>query len=69
MSGEWGYGTVFQVFLWSYLLGGLTLLPAIAVLGWFSATTKVGNGINAPPQVGDTADLYTARTKAARVWV
>jgi hypothetical protein len=56
MSGEWGYGTVFQVFLWSYLLGGLTLLPAIAVLGWFSATTKVGNGINAPPQVGDTSD-------------
>jgi hypothetical protein len=41
MSGGWGYGAVFQVFVWGYLLGGLTLLPALAVLAWFWATTNV----------------------------
>jgi hypothetical protein len=41
MSGDWGYGTVFQVFVWGYLVGGLTLLPAIAAVAWFLATANV----------------------------
>jgi hypothetical protein len=55
MSGEWGYGTVFQIFLWGYLIGGLTLLPAVAILGWFWATAKVEDGALAPPQTCDTS--------------
>lgn len=41
MSGAWGYGTVLKIFLWGYLLGGLTLLPAVLTLAWFLSTTKV----------------------------
>jgi hypothetical protein len=39
MSGGWG--TVFSIFIWGYLVGGLTLLPAIAILAWFWSTTKL----------------------------
>ncbi|KAF1913622.1 hypothetical protein BDU57DRAFT_520561 [Ampelomyces quisqualis] len=43
MSGNWGYGTLFKIFVWGYLLGGLTLLPAVAIIAWFWVTTKVEN--------------------------
>lgn len=39
-AGSWGYGTLLQTFLWGYLIGGLTLLPAIAVFAWYWTTTK-----------------------------
>lgn len=38
MSGDWGYGAVFKIFLWGYLVGGLTLLPAVLVAAWFLGT-------------------------------
>ncbi|KAI4675558.1 uncharacterized protein J4E88_007591 [Alternaria novae-zelandiae] len=38
MSGDWGYGAVFKIFLWGYLVGGLTLLPAVIVAAWFLGT-------------------------------
>lgn len=41
MSGDWGYGTVLRIFLWGYLLGGLTLLPAVFAFAWFWGTTPV----------------------------
>jgi hypothetical protein len=56
MSGDWGYGTVFKVFLWGYLVGGVTLLPAVAVLAWFWATRKVESESLEPPLTGDTSD-------------
>jgi hypothetical protein len=56
MSGEWGYGTVFNIFLWGYLLGGLTLLPAVAVLAWFWVTTKVDSEGLEPPRTGDISN-------------
>jgi hypothetical protein len=42
MSGadSWGYGTLLQTFLWGYLIGGLTLLPAVAVFAWYWTTTQ-----------------------------
>jgi len=42
MSGSWR--TVFSIFIWGYIVGGLTLLPAIAVLAWFWSTTKLDRG-------------------------
>jgi hypothetical protein len=45
MSGDWGYGTVFKIFIWGYLVGGLTLLPAVLVAVWFWGTTAVDQGI------------------------
>ena len=39
-AGSWGYGTLLQTFLWGYLLGGLTLLPAVAVFAWYWTTTQ-----------------------------
>jgi hypothetical protein len=42
MSGDWGYGTVFKIFVWGYLIGGLTLLPALLVVAWFWITSPVG---------------------------
>jgi hypothetical protein len=39
MSGDWSYGTVFKIFIWGYLVGGLTLLPAVLVAAWFWGTT------------------------------
>ncbi|KAF1841826.1 uncharacterized protein K460DRAFT_409266 [Cucurbitaria berberidis CBS 394.84] len=41
MSGDWGYGTVLKIFVWGYLIGGLTLLPAVLALAWFLCTTPV----------------------------
>jgi len=41
MSGAWGYGDVLKVFLWGYFVGGLTLLPALLVIGWFFGTKIV----------------------------
>lgn len=53
MSGDWGYGTLFKIFVWGYLLGGLTLLPAVAALAWFWFTTEVNNEGLEQPQTGD----------------
>lgn len=41
MGGDWGYGTVFKIFIWGYLIGGLTLLPAVLATAWFWCTTPV----------------------------
>ncbi|KAF2132272.1 hypothetical protein P153DRAFT_429436 [Dothidotthia symphoricarpi CBS 119687] len=40
-TGDWSYGTVFKIFVWGYLIGGLTLLPAVGAFIWFWATTPV----------------------------
>ena len=37
--GSWGYGALLQTFLWGYVIGGLTLLPAIAIFAWYWTTT------------------------------
>jgi hypothetical protein len=42
MSGDWGYGAVFKIFVWGYLVGGLTLLPAVLVAVWYLGTSPVG---------------------------
>lgn len=39
-AGSWGYGTLLQTFLWGYAIGGLTLLPAVAVFAWYWTTTQ-----------------------------
>lgn len=39
-AGSWGYGTLLHTFLWGYLIGGLTLLPAVAVFAWYWTTTE-----------------------------
>ncbi|KAF9698722.1 hypothetical protein EKO04_003170 [Ascochyta lentis] len=39
-AGSWGYGTLLQTFIWGYLIGGLTLLPAVAVFAWYSTTSS-----------------------------
>lgn len=41
MGGDWGYGTVFNIFFWGYLIGGLTLLPTVLAVAWFCCTTPV----------------------------
>lgn len=53
MSGDWGYGAIIRVFVWGYLLGGLTLLPAVAIFVWFWVTTKVEQEGVEPPRSGD----------------
>ncbi|KAJ4326334.1 hypothetical protein N0V94_000009 [Neodidymelliopsis sp. IMI 364377] len=40
-TGSWGYGTLLQTFVWGYLIGGLTLLPALAAFAWYWTTTPV----------------------------
>ena len=56
-NGDWGYGTIFKVFLWGYLVGGLTLLPAIIAFAWFWATTPVDDEYRGSSQADDTGDL------------
>jgi hypothetical protein len=56
MSGSWGYGAVFRIFLWGYFLGGLTLLPAVAALAWFWITTKVDNERLVAAQTNDVLE-------------
>lgn len=41
MSGDWGFGTLLKIFIWGYLVGGLTLIPAVLALAWFLGTTPV----------------------------
>ncbi|EAT91700.2 hypothetical protein SNOG_00205 [Parastagonospora nodorum SN15] len=53
MSGDWGYGTLLKIFVWGYLLGGLTLLPAVAALAWFWFTAEVKHEGLEQPQTGD----------------
>lgn len=43
MSGDWGYATLLKIFIWGYLVGGLTLLPAALTLAWFLGTTPVNS--------------------------
>ncbi len=43
MSGDWGYGTILRVFIWGYIIGGLTLIPSALALLWFLGTKPVGN--------------------------
>ena len=63
MSGDWDYGTVLKIFFWGYLIGGLTLLPAILVAAWFYGTTVVDQEIlgSAP---SDDATTLEQRTKS-----
>jgi hypothetical protein len=56
MSGDWGYGTVFKIFVWGYLVGGLTLLPAVAVFAWFWFTAEVKDEGLEQPRTGDVSD-------------
>jgi hypothetical protein len=59
-TGSWGYGTLLQTFVWGYLIGGLTLLPAIAVFAWYWTTTPVdANRLEEPPN--DLADQERRR--------
>lgn len=41
MSAGWTLGAVLKTFIWGYLLGGLTLIPALLALAWFWGTTLV----------------------------
>ncbi|KAF1838741.1 hypothetical protein BDW02DRAFT_515879 [Decorospora gaudefroyi] len=41
MSGDWGYGTAFKIFVWGYLVGGLTLVPVVLVVAWLWGTIAV----------------------------
>lgn len=41
MSGDWSYGLLLKIFVWGYLVGGLTLLPAVLVFAWFWTTSPV----------------------------
>ncbi|KAF1938625.1 hypothetical protein EJ02DRAFT_18096 [Clathrospora elynae] len=41
MSGDGGYGAVFTIFAWGYIIGGLTLLPAVLTFAWYWGTTPV----------------------------
>ncbi|KAL6712344.1 hypothetical protein ACN47E_000221 [Coniothyrium glycines] len=41
MTGDWNYGFALKIFVWGYLLGGLTLLPAALILAWFLTTSPV----------------------------
>jgi hypothetical protein len=56
-NGDWGYGTIFKVFLWGYLVGGLTLLPAVIAFAWFWATSPVDGERLGSSQANDTGDL------------
>jgi hypothetical protein len=59
MSGDWGYGAVFKVFLWGYLIGGLTFVPTALVLAWFWFTKPVESDGLEPPRIGDVSDQRT----------
>jgi hypothetical protein len=63
MSGDWGYGTVLKIFIWGYLIGGLTLLPAILVAAWFYGTTAVDQEILGATS-SDDATTLEERTKS-----
>jgi hypothetical protein len=56
-NGDWGYGTIFKVFLWGYLVGGLTLLPAVIAFAWFWTTTPVDGERLESSEANDTGDL------------
>jgi hypothetical protein len=57
MSGDWGYGTVLKIFIWGYLVGGLTLLPALLVAAWFYGTTVVDQDILGATTLDDAKTL------------
>jgi hypothetical protein len=66
MSGDWGYGTAFKIFVWGYLVGGLTLLPAVAVLAWFWFTAEVKDEGFEQPRTGDVSDHRRQSNGSAR---
>jgi len=41
MSAGWGLGAVLKTFICGYLIGGLTLIPALLTVAWFWGTTLV----------------------------
>lgn len=41
MGAGWGLGAVLQIFIWGYLVGGLTLIPTLLVVAWFWGTKFV----------------------------
>jgi hypothetical protein len=64
MSGAWGYGRILNIFISGYIVGGLTLLPAVLVLAWFWTTSPVDHearsalerdASNGPDSSGDSA--------------
>jgi hypothetical protein len=55
MSGDWGYGAVFKIFIWGYLVGGLTLLPALLVAAWFLGTRVAEQESHRTTTTGDGA--------------
>lgn len=59
MSGDWGYGTALKIFIWGYLIGGLTLLPAVLVLAWFWGTAAVDHDSHgvATLESGETSEI------------
>ncbi|KAF2632729.1 hypothetical protein BU25DRAFT_357433, partial [Macroventuria anomochaeta] len=59
-AGSWGYGTLLQTFIWGYLIGGLTLLPAVAVFAWYWITAQTDTKpLEEPPN--DLADQERRR--------
>jgi hypothetical protein len=63
-SGDWGYGTIFKVFLWGYIVGGLTLLPAVIAFAWFWATTPVDSERLGSSQTNDIGGLLDKRAES-----
>ncbi|EUC46107.1 hypothetical protein COCMIDRAFT_4736 [Bipolaris oryzae ATCC 44560] len=68
MGGDWGYGTVFNIFIWGYLVGGLTLLPAVLTIAWFWCTTPVDHDSldSASTQHGQTSQPRTTSNGSVR---
>ncbi|KAH7381719.1 hypothetical protein BKA66DRAFT_609658 [Pyrenochaeta sp. MPI-SDFR-AT-0127] len=64
MSVEWGYGTLFKIFIWGYLIGGLTLLPAVLALAWFLGTTPVDHDRLAASSTHDLGDRSEQQGKS-----
>jgi hypothetical protein len=63
-NGEWGYGTIFKTFLWGYLVGGLTLLPAVLAFAWFWVTSPVDSVRLESSQSNDVADTLHKRAES-----
>mgnify|MGYP004500865867 CR=1 FL=1 len=59
-TGFWGYGTLLQTFLWGYLIGGLTLLPAVAVFAWYWTSAQTDTKLLEEPP-NDLADQQRRR--------
>lgn len=58
MSEGWGFGALLKTFIWGYLIGGLTLIPALATIAWFWGTTLV-DAVQAADKTGASNDHTT----------